>query len=1479
MGLGEKANRRNDGSRQIDSKASPPNSPALRRSKLFRIILSFFLLIGMLPIGQASAHEPVIYGPDGKPLVTGSQTQAANPMGTEIPTIVGEVISADRAGRAADDDDPCFDVSGVIGRVERTPTSAGTYLADTLVPVRFALLELREEDPISDDSYGEVYTGADGRYSFHFCDDDGIGGGALELYLRLYARVFDPATDHEVAYVTDISYVDDIYEFNSSIFGNEDGGTFPIDMVLGVDQSGVFNITDAIYDAWTFFQQSGGIAGDGKYLDETAKFMWELGYDEGKGSYHMDYGAFAEIVVGAAPDPDIWDESPIIHEYGHFIEDRYSCDESGGGEHNFTDILGDPEFAWSEGYANYFQGAVRSGRGYPEANFYLDINTNPPKPGFTNDIAIDVETWHTQTFTTTSLVTPNNELSVAALFWDLLDGNNDDQDRVSHGHPTIQDVYTDEFNDQWGDEECTVPAYFEAWQAMKYPADTDTAAVIVQNTGVLSPFTLAAASADEEPSTFSPTSLAANTASSAHQWWKHLVLISDVSKSMTGTKLNAVKTVLTEQVSDIAQNSTKGTEFSLYSFDNTKTSNKTLLAGKFYPELVTPAINSLTANSANDPNCPVESLRAMSQAIGPKQKGDAWLFTDGDALQSISVETLVKALNSRQMRGSFALLGDCNSATPDPQDVSGAAQNYLGLGANATQPGGIVPYLLTALGSGGQFLFVDPGQMEAAADILRAQLSHSAGAGRWSDYVSTNQSYLYDKLTPSEFKWIDTTPAAGGTNRGTPNPSVSVPLPSPFTYFNSSQSTAQVYRYGYLTFGASPQTVQLNNTTIPNPLLPNTALYPLWDDLYWNNPPAVAAAGSAPADADALQVDVTTKSVGDWFAISTIGTSSTEGAQRAYQVLLNSQTGEIRFQYKSDINSSTATIGIENPTGTIATQVSFNDLNGAKNNMGYKFTPALSQPSRTYTVSVDGLTSSVGFLLTGYSGNFASLAVRTPNNTLISCADSANVLCITSGLVQYVQVKVNGRKGNWTATVAPGNKGVGTFTFSAIGASTVTPASSNDRTLSVGPQFINLNLENDGQPLTRSLAAGQLTGRFTTPDGKPFGSTFTFYDDGAHNDGAPDDGRFGSDAFTPPGAGVGYLWVEGTLNGEPFSRSDSTPFNFQPLEVTSLGDGANYGDITPLSFSIKNSDTVTRCYDRATEVPSGWAAEWNMTLGEKLFGLCLSAGETVSRTVDIKMAATSPNTLPSGAVGDIIVTFIEREAGTSSDSATASVTRHRLPAYITIDNRNPSGGLRPNGIDSAALKITALDDQMVSVAEGTSVRLDRTMGVISPTQGTIQQGKLDVVFTTPLVAGTAVISVAVGSLVATTTLTIAAPLAEKLVLTATTTTLPAIENSAGLTVTVTDRWDQPVANQMVRIGVSGDGEAGTVGGSEVITGTTSASGQIVATFARGSQSGSALVTATLLVDENGVMQQSLTDSVAILVLAESRHLFLPQINK
>ncbi len=127
---------------------------------------------------------------------------------------------------------------------------------------------------------------------------------------------------------------------------------------------------------------------------------------------------------------------------------------------------------------------------------------------------------------------------------------------------------------------------------------------------------------------------------------------------MNGPKFNAMKTLFVEAVNDLGDDP-EGTEFSLELFNNTITANETAFAGQFFPETLIDPINALSTIPNADPNCEVNALRALAQAVDDKEKGDVWLFTDGDTDQNPSVENIRQLLNENRMRASMALMGLC----------------------------------------------------------------------------------------------------------------------------------------------------------------------------------------------------------------------------------------------------------------------------------------------------------------------------------------------------------------------------------------------------------------------------------------------------------------------------------------------------------------------------------------------------------------------------------------------------------------------------------------------------------------------------------------------------------------------------------------------------------------------------------------------------------------------------------------------------
>ncbi|MCB0105361.1 MAG: VWA domain-containing protein, partial [Caldilineaceae bacterium] len=786
-----------------------------------------------------------------------------------IPTTVtvgDDVVAANANG------DPCFRIDGLLTRLDRRAVTSGGPFVDSRVPVAHVPVDMMEEDTLFDDYYGTFVTDAGGNFHFEFCDDDGLFDDELELYVVVRAEMWDDR-GHKVVYVEDSSWIDETHEFESGRQSSE-GGSLRFDMAMDVNynpadysagnafQSQVFNIADAIYNDWLFWNANSGI-----FFDETAEVHFEPGYGD-DGSYYQPF--WNEITVADGPnDNDGWDDSPIMHEWNHFADDVYGCDDTPGGSHSFFQNTGDTELAFSEGYANYYQGVARQMAGDPNANIYFDVTT----AGGVNNV--NFETFNTRNATLNSVF---NEGAIAGMLWDLQDGAdpvNDANDRVGYGVRPNQDLFTDpayESNGDIFDDTCNVYVWLKAWRDTGKPATRDTAAAVSQNIGYTPPGFdgVVAAGQSVQAAAADALNVVPTALATGYRWWKQLTWVVDTSTSMAGPKLDGAKTVITEQLNDL-NNDPQGVDFNLYTFNHEGFANTKVFENEFYADRITGQINGLAATSSLDLDCGnvVYGLGAMKQALVNKRAGDLWLFTDGRDAQFPKVETVVQQLNKQQVKGSIALMGGCATPPVDPNRLNGA-ESYLG-NAAGPQSSGIVPYLVTALRSGGRFLFVEPDQLAQASDILRAQLANSAGAGRWSDYVSDFPFYRWDKLDSNEYRWIDALDTAGGTYHGQPhNAAIAVTLPQPFTIWGKTTSVLWANNDGYFLAG-------------------NTLDAPTLDILYNNNlqwafrdcgPRAAGDVGAATAAAPdevpcfTNYIQLYSKQEGDWFAVSILGNAA-----------------------------------------------------------------------------------------------------------------------------------------------------------------------------------------------------------------------------------------------------------------------------------------------------------------------------------------------------------------------------------------------------------------------------------------------------------------------------------------------------------------------------------------------------------------------------------------------------------------------------
>lgn len=149
-----------------------------------------------------------------------------------------------------------------------------------------------------------------------------------------------------------------------------------------------FNIFDQFVEANEFLRtNAGNCAANGCTNFTVAPKVtayWEKGFnpnsyfgetEDGVSFYLPGYSRM--FIMGGvdgdvdSSDTDHWDNAIILHEYGHFLEDVYSTSDSPGGAHTGTGQI-DPRLAWSEGWGNFIQAAIRGVACYTDTEGNVD---------------------------------------------------------------------------------------------------------------------------------------------------------------------------------------------------------------------------------------------------------------------------------------------------------------------------------------------------------------------------------------------------------------------------------------------------------------------------------------------------------------------------------------------------------------------------------------------------------------------------------------------------------------------------------------------------------------------------------------------------------------------------------------------------------------------------------------------------------------------------------------------------------------------------------------------------------------------------------------------------------------------------------------------------------------------------------------------------------------------------------------------------
>ena len=275
---------------------------------------------------------------------------------------------------------------------------------------------------------------------------------------------------------------------------------------------------------------------------------------------------------------------------------------------------------------------------------------------------------------------------------------------------------------------------------------------------------------------------------------------------------------------------------------------------------------------------------------------------------------------------------------------------------NTVRPGDLITYIITLNQD------TDGSNVWSLQDLIPSGLEFVSVEGAEYD-LGTNAIYWDNEVCAVD--WIEATQT--GTLQGTADDGyITTTLPFGFDFFGVAKPGGAELRIGtngYATFGTSA--TSYSNAAIPNTAAPNDFLAPFWDDLNITG-------------AEGLHYEV----VGDpgsqtlvlqW---GTIPAWPTEGGPMRYQVQLDEATGNIWFLY--DVvgthprnTGSSATIGLENSTGTVGVQYSYNTAGAVEDNWAILFEP---NGSGSYTIGYDDVICWSGW----FGTHVITLTLRAP---------------------------------------------------------------------------------------------------------------------------------------------------------------------------------------------------------------------------------------------------------------------------------------------------------------------------------------------------------------------------------------------------------------------------------------------------------------------------------------------------------------------
>ena len=349
--------------------------------------------------------------------------------------ILAVACNSGGGGSSSEDFGPTWAVSGTLTYDYVPITASGlNYTGTTQKPVRNVYIEARRAT--DNRKVGSTYTDDNGAFVLD------VPQSVSDYTIGVYSRLKSPAfrvvdnTNRSAIYMAATSQFQNTGDgvtlpninLQSGWSGTNGGGSYS-----GTRAAAPFALLDSIYEAALKIKtERPSINFPTLYINWSVNNI-AAGNDPASGQigtshYNPETGQLY-ILGKSNADTDEYDKHVVVHEFGHYIEDRLGRSDSIGGSHGVGDLM-NMTVAFGEGWGNSLSAMIFD----PEIT-YLDSMSNRQQ---TIGVSMNMENG----------TDPNkgwySEVSVQQILFDIYDSNSDSGDNISLGLGPVMDVMINE---------------------------------------------------------------------------------------------------------------------------------------------------------------------------------------------------------------------------------------------------------------------------------------------------------------------------------------------------------------------------------------------------------------------------------------------------------------------------------------------------------------------------------------------------------------------------------------------------------------------------------------------------------------------------------------------------------------------------------------------------------------------------------------------------------------------------------------------------------------------------------------------------------------------------------------------------------------------------------------------------------------------------------------------------------------------------